>query len=230
VTDGVKDVLRRDFERDYGVVWLDVPVSKMRRRRAACKVSELDAFVNRLPEGDRILVTDADVYFRSNPMMAFTEMDGDDLGLTTRGYDHMFPINGGIFYIQVNQKMKDWIRWHRKEVFNPQWEVYRRIRKRYNHHHFGLDWSVGQDFLVANWEARDEVFALRGVRIGDVGPRYNYCPATDTMGERAYEMVRECLKEDEVVTVHLKSDLKSMIYDGTFPNTIRYPRGNLQWA
>ena len=153
-----------------------------------------------------------------------------DLGLTTRGYEHSFPINGGIFYIRVNNNMKLWVNWHRKEIYRPIWEPYVQHRKRWNHAHYGFDWSVGQDFLVANWIKRQEVKAEKDVNIIDVGPEFNYCPPTDTMGDKAFKMAWDALINESITTLHLKSELKQMIYQPGFPGAhIKHPRGRLAW-
>ena len=100
---------------------------------------------------------------------------------------------------------------------------------RFLHAHFGLDWSVGQDFLVACWIARDQLLQ-KHIMITDLGPEYNYCPPTDTMKHKAFEMAWEALDKRSVTTLHLKSKLKSMLYDERFPNAVlNYPKGELAW-
>jgi len=126
--------------------------------------------------------------------------------------------------------MKEWIKWHVQEIYRPTGELYIRLRRSYNHERFGLDWSVGQDFLIANWMQREQLRKDKGMNIVDVGPRYNFCPPTDILGQKAFDNVREALKVPSVVTIHLKSDLKRMIYEPGFPNAkTGNPKGTLAW-
>lgn len=232
VTDGVPVDVKNYVVREFNATLIDVPAARMIKRRAACKVEMLAGVVNELPDGDRMLVSDVDVYFKSDPFVAFDEHIGMDLGLTTRGYDYMFPINAGIFYVRINDAMREWSQWHAQEVLQPRWDKYVALRRKYKHEHFGLDWSVGQDFLIANWLNRDEVWVHHGVKIEDVGPRFNFCPPTDLLGAVAFAKIRAAVHDDTTVTLHLKSDLKRLVYErGVFPNAlIRHPKGVTAWA
>jgi len=153
-----------------------------------------------------------------------------DLGLTTRGYAHAFPINGGVFYLRRNKKMLDWLQWHLDEIHKPRWEPYVLHRKKWNHARYGLDWSVGQDFLVTNWKYRDYLKEKIDLTIVDVGPEFNYCPPTDTMGSQAFQLAWDALEKQNVAVLHLKSELKRMIYDSRFPNSkLNFKRGRTAW-
>lgn len=229
-TDGVPDEVSSRLAR-YKVNWLRVPLEKVRKRRATCKIEALNNLVKQCDFDDVILVADVDVVFIKDPFVPFWTNREMDLGLTTRGYAHAFPINGGIFYIRCNPKMRLWLSWHLQEIYKPTWEPYVTHRKKWNHAHFGLDWSVGQDFLVANWRQKDVVKKDRGVTIIDVGPQYNYCPPTDTMGQKAFEMVWEALEKRNVSVIHLKSQLKSIIYQRKFPySELNFKKGKTAWA
>jgi len=215
----------------YHVCWLRVPNEKVQKRRACCKIEVLNNLMKQLDSQDSVLVSDVDVVFIKDPFVPFYEYRGMDLGLTTRGYDHAFPINGGIFYIRVNPKMKDWLRWHLEEIYTPTWEPYVKHRKKWNHGHYGLDWSMGQDFLVANWYEREWVQQEKGIHIVDVGPNYNYCPPTDTIGKEAFKLAWDALSEKSVSVLHLKSELKRIIYDPKFPGAcINYAKGRAAWC
>jgi hypothetical protein len=229
-TDGVPANLKERFHKEYGVAWIQVPVEKMVKRRATCKIEVLNSLVQAMSQGDEVLVSDVDVYFLDDPFVPFKTHRRMDLGVTTRGYSHLFPINGGIFYIRVSDKMKDWMKWHEEQVHHPTWPPYVLSRKRYRHEHFGLDWSVGQDFLITNWLRREDILEQRGIRIEDAGPEYNYCPPTDTLGEKAFQMARKAVEERTVSVLHLKSDLKRMVYDDVLPLAkTNNPKGTLAW-
>lgn len=230
-TDGVPEELEERFEKEYNVRWIKVPEERMKNRRATCKIEILQQAVQKLSYDDNILVSDVDVYFISDPFKAFTESHFD-LGLTTRGYKHLFPINAGIFYIKLNERMRRWIDWHVLQIHNPAWPPYKEAKRTNNHYRFGLDWTVGQDFLIACWNARTELLSDKGINVVDVGCKYNYCPATDLFKGKAFEMAWNALNGNEkgIITLHLKSDLKKMIYESNFPNAkLNYPKGTTAW-
>jgi hypothetical protein len=222
--------VEKHFER-YRVQWLRIPVEKVRKRRATCKIEVLEDLTKQLDDDDMVLVSDVDIIFVKDPFVPFWTHRDMDLGLTTRGYTHAFPINGGIFYIRPNPRMKKWVNWHLTEIYKPIWKPYVDHRRRWNHAHYGLDWSVGQDFLVANWVQREKVKEQYGVNIVDVGPEYNYCPPTDTMGKKAFDMAWEALGKRSISVLHLKSKLKRMIYDKRFPHAeLNFQKGKTAWA
>lgn len=229
-TDGIPKEVADLLHSKY-VVYIDwVKKEQMVKRRAACKVERLGNLVGGLSMGDVVLASDVDVVFLKNPFTAMYKL-GFDLGFTTRGYKHLFPINGGIFYVLISSATQAWMKWHVDEVHKPTWKPYVDHRRRCNHAHFGLDWSVGQDFLVACWYEKEQLRKEYGLIIKDVGPEYNYCPPTDTMGDQAFVMAWEALEKQSVTTLHLKSELKKMLYDPRFPDAqILYPRGTWAWA
>ena len=231
ITDGVPSDVLRYCSTHFNVAWINVPSKQMQNRRATCKIELLKGFIDGLEDGDRVVVSDVDVYYKGDPFTAFEEHPKLDLGLTTRGYAYAFPINGGMFFIAVSDVMRDWAAWHVREIHNPVWPPYVSIRRKWKHERFGLDWTVGQDFLIANWEARDAVLHERKVNVVDVGPHYNYCPPTDLLGPEAFTRIRDALADNTTVVLHLKSDLKRMIYEkDLFPNvSLRHPVGNLAW-
>jgi len=230
-TDGVPEGVERSLAEECGVRWVHVPAEQMHRRRATCKIEALRAFVAGLPDGDIVLVSDVDVYFRGDPFVPASSSPEMHLAVTTRGYDYPFPINGGVFYLRLVPPTRAWLDWHLQEIYRPAWPPYVQHRKRFNHERYGLDWSVGQDFLVVTWQRREELLKERGLRVVDFGPRYNYCPPTDVHGPAAFDMVWAALEDgSDVVVVHLKSGLKKMIYDSRFPHAIiRHPKGRLSW-
>ncbi len=226
-TDNVPGDMRTDFSRRYDIEWIDVPRERMTGRRAGCKIEVLREFVVGLSENDAVFVSDVDVYFMGDPFEAF---DGSfDLGLTTRGYPYYFPINAGVFCLVCNEKTKEWLGWHVNEIHDPKWERYRSLNRRHRQR-FGLDWAVGQDFLIACWEARDEIRETRDFVIKDVGPRYNYCPPSDKWFERAFEAIRTAYRDKTHVVLHLKGQLKRILYEGLFEDAVTsHPKVGTDW-
>ena len=226
VTDNVPIGMRLQWTVTFGVEWLIVCPEQMTDRRAACKLEVLEAFISGLKDEDEVLVSDVDIYFLDNPFLA---MGGFDVGLTTRGYDYPFPINGGVFYLKVNEHSREWIHWHVEEIYHMKWSPYIKHNKGHRQR-FGLDWAVGQDFLIACWEQRDWIESVKHIRIKDVGPKFNYCPPSDRWGQRAFEAIRTAYKEKTVVALHLKSTLKDILYEGLFEDAVtKYPRCSNDW-
>ena len=214
----------------YGVQWIWIPDSKVKDRRACCKIEVLNDIVKQCGNNDMIMVSDVDIVFIKDPFFPFLSYPDMDLGLTTRGYKHAFSINAGMFYIKVNDNMRKWLSWHLAEIYNPVWEAYVNHRRKWNHGHYGLDWSVGQDFLVSTWDNKEFVESKMNIKVVDVGPEYNYCPPTDTMGIKAFNMAWKSLDEKSVSVLHLKSDLKKMIYMPKFPNAkLNFKMGKTGW-
>lgn len=221
-SDNVPDDMKSYFSKQYDVHWVDVPRDRMKGRRAACKIEVLNEFVAKLSGEDRVFVSDVDVYFMGNPFTAFGDFD---VGLTTRGYKYYFPINAGVFCLVCNDNTKEWLRWHVDEVFDPKWILYKNLNRRHRQR-FGLDWAVGQDFLIACWEARDQL----KYDIVDVGPRYNYCPPSDKWFGRAFEAIRTAYRDKTHVVLHLKGQLKKILYEGLFEDAVtRYSKAGHDW-
>jgi hypothetical protein len=229
-TDGIPSEAQQRLD-SYGVWWIGVPREEVKKRRACCKIEVLYELMAQYKDDDMILVSDVDIVFIKDPFVPFDTHQEMDLGLTTRGYKHAFPINGGVFYVRVSTRMRKWLHWHLEEIYKPTWLPYVNHRKRWNHAHFGLDWSVGQDFLVANWKQKDWVKNEKDVNIVDAGPEYNYCPPTDTMGAKAFALAKKALEQRSVSVLHLKSELKKMIYQPDFPGAkINHVKGRRAWA
>lgn len=230
-TDGISSDVRA-YLQTLRTEIITVPAKQMCKRRATCKIEVFrDVVYDYCNPGDELLVSDVDVVFQSNPFHAFEEHPSMDVGLTTRGYSHLFPINAGEFCLRINTQTYAWTNWHLLQVHAPSWPPYVTLRQRYNHTRYGPDWTVGQDFLIANWLNKDIVRKIYDVRIEDIGCKYNYCPATDTMGAKARELIRAATENPDIVTIHLKSSLKDMIYDAqVFPKAVlRHPKGKLAW-
>jgi len=218
LTDNVPEEMQKELTAKYEVEWINVSKMLMKKRRAACKIEQLQHFVDGLDNGDEVLVMDVDIYFLADPFTAF-EILIFDVALTTRGYDYHCKINAGVFYLSITDKTREWLRWHVSEVLEMKWEEYAKQNKDHRLR-FGLDWAVGQDFLIVCWENRKWIETTKGIVIKDVGPNYNYCPPSDRWGLKAFEAVRKAYLEKSVTAIHLKSTLKDMLYEGLFEDAV----------
>ena len=185
-------------------------------RRALAKIEFINDILNsKVYLTDRIMVADVDTLFLSDPFAAFDEMSFD-VGLTTRCHEYYFPINAGVFFLQVSVRVGDFMEWHLSESHSPVWAPYIQHRQKFDHERFGHDWTVGQDFLNVVWQKREYVQKEFDIKIEDVGYKYNYCPNLDVYGEAACVMIREAYERKLYSVLHLKSGLKRLLYDGVF--------------
>jgi len=216
--------LQVEWAQIYDLYWRNVPRGQMLNRRATCKIECMVEFCFGLePEGE-VLIADADLYFLSDPFKPF-EVDFD-LGLTSRGYKYWAHINGGVIYLRPTLKTREFLCEHVNQVLSPTWEVYVEYRKHYGHVQYGLDWTVGQDYLNCVWNHQKDF----DLNIVDLTCRYNYCPAYDVFGENAFKMILSAYQQKLVTTLHLKSELKKLIYDNVFEDAVtRHKRGKMRW-
>ena len=193
-----------------------ITTAAVKGRRALSKIEFVNSIFNSdVCITDRIMVADVDTLFLSDPFVAFDEKSFD-VGLTTRCHEYYFPINAGVFFLQASVRVSNFINWHLTESQVPVWAPYIEYRQKFNHERFGHDWTVGQDFLNVVWQNREHVQVEFGIKIEDVGYKYNYCPNLDVYGEAACVMIREAYERKLYSVLHLKSGLKRLLYDGVF--------------
>ena len=217
----IPDDKKAYFENKYTVCWVDVPEEQMVNRRAACKVETLCDYCQDLDEDDTVIAADADLIFIRNPFTAFYQYENFDVGLTERGYEHWAPVNGGMMFFKINRYVKKFLAYHKSEVLNPTWSEYILFRESRGHKRFGLDWSVGQDFLIVVFKNQDYVEREFGVSIRILGCGYNLCPAVDEIGyDKARDIILDAFRHQTAFVLHLKSELKQMIYDGSFGGSV----------
>ena len=200
-----------------------VPKDRVEGRRCLCKIECLSELISQLDDGDRLFVSDIDMYFLDDPFTAFEEEF--DMGVTTRCYEYILPINAGAFYFRINQVTRDFMAFRLDNLYEPTWDKYRQfeldIRGNSNHPKQYPDWWIDQDFLCASWFHRTEISEMFGLKIVDVGWYYNYCPGTDVFGiQKATQMIRGAYEHKSVCTLHLKSELKLAIYDGYMQDAV----------
>lgn len=146
---------------------------------------------------DRLVFCDVDVYFLDDPFKVFDKRKFD-LGLTKRIHSYKFPVNSGVFFVRPEGR-----------DFLSEFPAYA------DEHKDIWDWFIDQDFLNYLWGRRGVV---------DVGWEWNFCPNTDVFGTvLAMDMIRRAYESKSVKILHLKSELKNLIYDGFLEYAINRP-------
>ena len=205
-SDNVKGGVPKRLKFDYGLVWKPLRAARVKDKRQLCKLQCVQEVVSELQIGDRLIVADVDLYFLTNPFNAFGDFD---IGLTGRPYEYKFPINGGIWFVNITEYTKiilgqyltDWI----KAYKNKKVKAYQPGN---------MDWFIDQDFLIHLWENKP-------CNVVDVGWKWNYGPNDDKYGiSEAKQKLKEAYETGEANILHLKSKLKSCIYDGWLPNAV----------
>jgi len=212
------------LSQDYGIRWVGVDKDGIQGRRALRKIELLDRFVRALRHGDRVMAADVDLYFLGDPFTAFdTEFD---VGVTTRLHKSRWPINQGVFFLRVSDKVKKFLSFYVEQCQEPSWPPLVDFR---GNRIYTADWEIGQDFLCAAWLEREKIAKLYGVNIVDVGIDYNYCPDAFTVGvEEARFCLYNAYTSGGPKVLHLKSQLKMSIYDGHMKDAIT-KRCNGSW-
>lgn len=219
---------RPELKADYGIRWTNVDKSIVKGRRALCKIERLRNVTKNMRNNDRLLVADADLYFLDDP---FTAFDKDfDLAITTRCHEWKFngreyPVNGGVFFFRINDKTRKFVNFYLQQCENPNWPPLVKLRKELGRV-YTPDWEIGQDFLLAAWENRDEL----DLNIVDLGPEYNLCPNTDYFGVRkAQQLIKVAYETKSAKVLHLKSELKLSIYDDWMEDAVIHQGGRKEW-
>lgn len=219
-----------DLSRDYGIRWGNVTKEEVKGRRALCKIERLQKLVYQLKTGDRLMVADVDLYFLDDPFKAF-EKDFD-FAVTTRCHPYRWPVNGGVFFLRINDRTRRFVDFYLKQCKEPSWPPLLEFRESRKAGPYTPDWEIGQDFLCAAWQWKDDIpFLGSNLKIVDVGSDYNYCPNTDVFGlDNARQMIKAAYEGDAIKALHLKSELKLCIYDGYMEDAItKRCNGNWNW-
>jgi len=181
----------------YGVKWHLLKREQIKGRRCLCKMECVRHCLNNLKDGDRLIVSDVDVYFLDDPFSAFEKCDFN-VGVTKRLHSYKFPVNGGLFFVNTNKKSR--------AIFGEKFDIYIEDNPE------SADWFIDQNYLCWLSKKGDAV---------DVGWEYNFCPNTDVFGVKlAVSMIRRAYESKAVKVLHLKSELKMCIYDGYMENAV----------
>lgn len=197
---------------DYNVSWFRLPDDKVKNRRCLANVECIQKMMDTLSDGDRLIVSDIDVYFLDDPFSAFDKCKFD-LGVTLRLHSYQFPVNAGLCFINVNKNSRF--------LFG---DKFRDSLKKICEHDNNMDWWVDQRYL-------NYLFQNKIEGVVDVGWEYNFCPGTDVLGIKlASDMIRRAYESRSVKVLHLKSELKMCIYDGYMEDAVNEnPTGRWNW-
>jgi len=202
-----------DESNDYTLIKIEDPIEARMYSKILC----LHNFLKTIKYGSQVLVADVDLYFLSDPFKAF-DLDFD-LGLTTRMHKHKSkPINAGVFFLRYNNlRILTLINYWLLEMRKTTWDTYKKFRN----FKYGLDWDCDQSFLNACWADKSQVEEKFNIRILDVGPEYNYCPADDILGfENSRMKLLQTYLNKSAVILHLKSKLKLCLYEGWLEDAV----------
>lgn len=162
-----------------------VLIPSTRGRRQLAKLRAVQDFLGKSADGDQLLISDIDIYFKADPFVVF---DGTSwaVGLTGRFYQYHTPINGGIWFIRAGERARQLLA-----------EPLERFIKSYSR---GYDWYIDQDFLC-------KIRNRPGVV--DIGWQWNYCPGDDVFGrEKAEALLMAAVDNPNIKILHLKGFLK----------------------
>lgn len=193
-----------------GVCVRAVPDVQWRHRRMLCKIERI--VEQEFDDGDRVFVCDNDLLFQGDVFGAVT--DDADVFVTTRHYPYWYPVNGGVWAFRAGPAARQFLRFFLGQVTAPTWRPFVEFQAAFGHQG-NHDWWCDQDFLCAIHATPPPI----GVRIGDLGPNYNFCPSVedDTPGtfESASAQILEALGDPERRILHFKGRLKEVLADVT---------------
>ena len=235
-TDDINAKFESELFDKYNVMLNTLPRLKIEGRRSVCKVECFTDYILRLrfpiPEEEYIIaVLDADLFFLRDAFDVLDYVNIKDIGLTSRGHPYWCDINGGVIFFRKNLnnalKIDAFVQEHRRQSENPTWEFYKEYQKKYNHTRFGQDWTRGQDYLNCVWLNRDSF----DIDIKDVTNFFNYCPACDFYGtNNAKRLIIDAYKNKTKAVLHLKSELKELIYEDVFEEAVTsHKKGKIRW-
>ena len=133
--------------------------------------------LRRLPllEGDRVFVTDVDLYFNQNIFKVFNGTF--EIGMTSRNRKEgtaaeYSPINAGVWAFTYSERTAQVFDWWYSELVEPSYSKW--IEYKENHPYsktIGLkEWWVDQDLLNVTFANAQEL----GIIVEDIGPEYNW--------------------------------------------------------
>lgn len=196
-------------------------------RKMACrveKIKEIDKCY-----GDNLILLDIDLIFKADPFEIFK--NDFDVFVTTRYYEHIYPINAGIHGFKYNRITEKFIDFYISQIHNPTWEPLVTWRKKF-HRNNSLDWRVGQDFLCViflvyqlqtegcirvPWVEDKNLIKIYSkfklpfnIKIYDAGPKYNYAPNAVNLGvskKMIDDVIEKIRIDNEIKIIHLLGPL-----------------------
>lgn len=180
----------RDFKN---VRWIPITPEQYMGRRCLFKMELVQKTMESMADDDRLIVADADLYFLDDPFRAFNKLNFD-IGVTRRINSYKYSVNGGLFFINVNEDTR--------KCFGEYFNEYKKGKE------LMFDWFLDQKFLC-------DIFEDKYEGVVDVGWEYNFCPNTDIFGTNlAVDMIKRAYESNSVKVLHLKSELKLCVYSG----------------
>jgi len=199
---------------------IKISADEWNNRRLLCKLEQLNLIVQkqpiRLPGKTKIIMGDTDIFFMDDPFKAFSNFD---IGLTTRIYKFYTPINEGMVFYKVNDRVKQFIPWMIDQIKNPTWWPYLEVRSERDN----LDWNCGQDFIHAIYRNDALMKQMFSLEIEDVGPQWNYFAGCGVLGnDDAVFLMKHAIENKVAPVLHFKGDrLKKMITEIDFERYLK---------
>ena len=212
------DLPRAEWPGEYDLQWVKMLPGQVNGRRCRAKMECVSGRLEQLEDGDRLLVSDIDVYFLKDPFAVFDREF--DVGVTKRlesdknmmrgklpgyGDSERHIVNAGVFFVVAGD--------YTRRIFSWQFDAF---AKKHPHE---SDWYVDQHYL--GWLWKNGV-----VGVVDIGEKYNFCPCSFVHGiSKAKQLIRNAYKERAVSVLHLKSHLKMEIYEGYLKDAVTKHKG-----
>jgi len=139
---------------------------------------------DRLEEGDRIFVMDADTVVKGDIFAVFDEYPDMDVGLTARHYAHHEPYNAGVWCCRWGNATKEFMRL----VIEQMERGTTRYDGSHNSDQMALHRVLYDDTFVPRWNVNIDPVTPVGVswspngcaaKVVNIGHQYNFCPGID---------------------------------------------------
>ena len=177
-------------------------------------------FMKSLPNGSKIITADCDMHYVRNPFTAFdigifnTFTNSEwDIAVTTRAQEYQYPINSGIVFFKISDRVRNLLDYLMAEIYDRTWFELMQYQRKFGHQ--GNDWYIDQDIWCCCWLYKKLIKDRFDVTIIDAGPKYNYCPHSDgSETENGKRIAMEALQDKSISVLHLKSRLKELLFDG----------------
>ena len=219
VTDNLPPDKEQILVSQFGVKVKRIPSTNWEGRRMLCKLEQLVLILNDyagLDDG-QVIMADADILFCGDPYLAFNEFVFD-LGYTTRFYPYPSPVNGGMVFYRNVEPIREFINQMCSQIMNPSWNEYIECKNANN-----VDWNCDQDMLNAIHKHTVFFQDTFGIKIKDVGHKYNYCPGSDVFGTQASAILLKWAFIERVFPViHFKGNTKDLLYEPGFGKLLRH--------
>lgn len=225
-TDNQRAGFQVGISEKYGINWVIEDPKKVQGCRMLRKLEIIKFVVNNWESFEHFLIADIDLYFL-RPV--FNEIRGFDydISLTSRLYRYYRRINGGLWAMRFSPKLISLF----SALFpdgrepNISKELFKTTSVQWP------DWHIDQDLLCHLWTNRQKLERDFGVKIGDIGPTYNWMLGSDVFGfDIARDAMRKVYEGKYASVLHLKGPLKKCIYEGWLEDAVTcHEKGGADW-